>query len=128
VRWTRVSRFASLEREGWEVVVEPDQHGMPTRYHVVTRPENLVYIKTREPDLQALAGNPYYRQQPGLVSLTVDAAERALLFKFDGPQSAYAFWFCMGRDRNGAVRCTMAPGRVDTVVGTLTEVGRRALI
>ena len=40
--------FSSLELEGWEVVVEPDRHGMPTRYHVVTRPENLVYMKTRE--------------------------------------------------------------------------------
>ncbi len=125
--WARVSRLASLEREGWEVVVEPDQYGMPTRYHVVTRPENVVYIKTREPDLQALADNPYYRQQPGLVSLTVDAVERALVFQFDGPQNAHAFWFRMGLDRNGALCCTMAPGRVDTVVGTLTEAGRRAL-
>jgi hypothetical protein len=52
------SRLASLEREAWEVVVEPDRYRMPARYHVVTLPENAVYAKTREPDLQALAGNP----------------------------------------------------------------------
>jgi hypothetical protein len=127
VRWSRVSRLPTLEREGWEVVVEPDQHGMPTRYYVVTHPENMVYVKTREPNLQVLANNPYYAKQPGLVSLTVDAAARALIFQFDSPQNAYAFWLRAGLDRNGPIRCTIAPGRVDTVLGTLTEAGRRAL-
>jgi hypothetical protein len=127
VRWSAVSRVATLEREGWEVVVESDQHGMPTKYYVITQPENLVYVKTREPDLQVLVNNPYYCEQPGLVSLTVDAATRALVFQFDSPQSAYAFCFRMGRDPNGTLCCTMARGRVDTVVGTLTEAGKRAL-
>jgi hypothetical protein len=80
-RWAGASRLASLELEGWEVVVEPDKHGVLTRYYVVTRPENLVYVKTREPDVQALlktlANNPYYRQQPGLISVAVDAVARA---------------------------------------------------
>ena len=62
-----------------------------------------------------------------MVSLTVDAAKRTLVFQFNGPDSAYAFWFRMGRDRYGPLRCTIAAGRVDTVIGTLTEAGRRAL-
>ncbi len=66
-KWAAASYVATLELQGWEVVAEPDTHGMPTRYHVVTRPENLVYVRTREPDLQALANLPYFRQQPGLV-------------------------------------------------------------
>jgi hypothetical protein len=124
-RWARESRVATLEREGWEVVAEPDAHGMPTRYHVVTRPENAVYMKTREPDLEALAES--YRRQPGLVSLGVDAAARALVFRFNGPDTAHAFWMKMGIARHGPLHCTIAPGRVDTVIGTLTEAGWRAL-
>ena len=123
--WVAASRLASLELEGWEVVAEPDRYGMPTRYHVATRPENLVYVKTREPDLEALA--TYYRPQPGIVSITPDRVQRALVFKFDGPQSAFAFFFRMGREQDGPLRCAIAPGRVDTVIGTLTEAGKRAL-
>jgi hypothetical protein len=64
--WAAVSRLASLQHEGWDVVVEPDQQGMPTSYHLVTRPENMVYIKTREPDLGGLAAFPCPRKQsPG---------------------------------------------------------------
>jgi hypothetical protein len=126
-RWSAVSRLARRQQEGWKVVVEPDQHGMPTSYHVVTRPENMVYIKTREPDLEALASLPFYATQPGLVSTTVDASARALVFRFDGPQNAYAFWIRAGLDRGAPLRCAIAPGRTDTVVGTLTEGGRRAL-
>ena len=40
------------------------------------RPENQVYEKTRQRDLQALANNPYFRQQPGLVGCAVDDGAR----------------------------------------------------
>jgi len=121
------SRVASLEHEDWEIVVEPDQHGVPTRYHVVTRPENAIYMKTREPDLEVLARSPYYLQQPGLICTTTDVAARALVFRFDGPQNALAFLFRAGLDPDPPLKCAMAPGRADTVVGTLTESGLRLL-
>lgn len=125
--WARASRVATLEREGWEVVIEPDEHGMSTRYYVVTKPENAVYMKTREPDLQVLANSPYYRQQPGLVSLTVDLVARALVFTFDGPANAMAFWMRTGADPSRPLDCAMQRGRVDTVIGKLTETGAHIL-
>lgn len=67
------------------------------------------------------------RNRKKIIGSGVDAAERVVIFQFDGPPSTYAFWFRMGRDRNGALHCTMTPDRLNTVVRTLTEAGRRTL-
>jgi hypothetical protein len=45
--WVRASLLPGLEFEGWETVVANDRHGMPTSFHVRTRPENMVYVKKR---------------------------------------------------------------------------------
>lgn len=118
--WVRESRVPGLELEGWEIVVEMDRHGMPTSFHLPDRPENQVYVKTRQRDLQALANNPYFRQQPGLVGCAVDAVARTLSFQFDGPVNATAFIMRINRGPAG-MRCMMAPGRVDTAVVQVPE-------
>jgi hypothetical protein len=41
------SRVPTLEHEGWEVVVERDQQGRPTSFHVRNPTENQVYVKKR---------------------------------------------------------------------------------
>ena len=51
------SQVPGLELQGWELVVENDRHGMPTSFRVKTRPEDLVLLKTRYPDLHKLAGH-----------------------------------------------------------------------
>ena len=43
--WIHASRFAGLEYDAWELVIEPDRHGMPNSFHVRTKPENMVYVK-----------------------------------------------------------------------------------
>lgn len=82
--WCKESRVPTLELEGWEIVVETDRHGMPTSFCLPDKPENQVYVKTRQQDLQALANNSYFRQQPGLIGSSVDASARTLSFQFDG--------------------------------------------
>jgi len=123
VAWVGNSRLASLELQGWEVVVAKDRHGMPTSFHLRTNPENQVYLKTREPDLQAVANNPFWRMQPGLLSCDVNADARALEFRFSDPTSAMAFQMRMARSQNG-IRCQFAPGRVDTVLGRVGPAAR----
>jgi hypothetical protein len=123
VAWASDSRLASLELQGWEVVVEKDRHGMPTSFHLRDRPENQTYVKTRERDLQALANNPVWRAQPGLVSCTVDSDGRALVFRFSDPMQAVAFQMRIARGPGG-LRCQFAPGRVDTVLGYPIEPAR----
>ena len=113
--WCKESRMPTLELEGWEIVVENDRHGMPTSFYLPDRPENQVYMKTRQRDLHALANSPYFRQQPGLIGCSIDSAARTLSFQFDGPVNAAAFMMRINRGTSG-VRCTMAPGRVDTAV------------
>lgn len=120
VAWSRDSRLARLvELEGWEIVVEKDGQGMPTSFHLRDNPENQVFIKSREPDLKALAKNPFWRTQPGLMSCTVDTSINALVFRFTDPVSAATFLMRMERGKS-SVRCVPAPGRVDTVLGYLT--------
>ena len=63
--WAKLSSIAQLEREGWEILLEPDEHGILTRYHVSTRPENQVLMRTREPDLQSLVH--IFDGRPGFV-------------------------------------------------------------
>jgi hypothetical protein len=96
---------------------------MPTSFHLRTNPENQVYVKTREPNLQALANNPFWRTQPGLLSCAVNADARALEFRFSDPASAVAFQMRMARGQNG-IRCQFAPGRVDTVLGRISAAAR----
>jgi hypothetical protein len=47
VAWVHASRLPGLELDGWERVVEKDRHGMPTSFHLQTRPENQVFVKKR---------------------------------------------------------------------------------
>lgn len=115
VAWVRGSRLASLELQGWEVVAEKDAHGMPTSFHLRDRPENQVFVKKREPDLQTLANSPYWRTRPGFISCSVDVNARALVLRFADPTSAAAF---LVRAPTG-IRCQLAPGRLDTVLGHL---------
>jgi hypothetical protein len=124
VAWVNASRLPSLEFEGWEMVIEKDRYGMPSSFHLRTNPENMVFVKTRQPDLEKLANSPIWKSKPGLVSCTVSPDGRELVFAFDGPTQAIAFLLSMNRDPS-VIRCAMAPGRVDTVVGRLTEDGAR---
>jgi hypothetical protein len=48
VKWFGASRLPALEFDGWELVVERDRYGMPTSFHVQTKPENLVLVKKRQ--------------------------------------------------------------------------------
>jgi len=124
--WVGASRLAGLEYQGWEMVIEKDRHGRLASFHVRTKPENMVLIKTSQPDLGLLTNNPAWKNAPGLVSCTVSQDGRQLVFAFDGPTPALAFLFHMSRDRS-VIRCAMDPGRVDTVLGSLTEDGNRIL-
>jgi len=47
VAWAMISRLPLLELQGWEIVVEPDRHGMPTSFHLRDSPENQVFVKHR---------------------------------------------------------------------------------
>lgn len=115
-RWARRSRVAQLELEGWEVVVENDAHGMPTSFYIRDNPEDSVYIKTREPDLQKLAESPFWRGQAGLESCTVSSDRRGLVFKFADPTSLVAFQMRM-KGRTQGIRYERAPGSLDTLLG-----------
>jgi hypothetical protein len=125
--WIAESRLPALELEGWERVVELDRYGMPTCFCVAGGGEKLVYVKTREPDLQVFVNSPYFRQQPGLKTLAVDGVARALVFTFDTPTNALGFLFRASGVPNSPLRYAKEPGRVDTVRATLTEAGRRAM-
>ena len=123
--WCRESRLADLELEGWEVVVVNDPHGMLTSFHLRDISENQIYVKRRETDLQAFARHPHWKTQTGLVACDASADGQALVFRFSDPTSAVAFLMRMQRGQSG-IRCTIAPGRVDTVIGYPVEVGSRA--
>lgn len=118
VCWCAHSRVArKVDLEGWEVVLERDSRGTIVSYHVRTAPENMVLIKTRNPDLERLANLGFWsRQHPGLVSCEVGIGGRALVFQFGGdPGNAIACLFRMNQAHSGFL-CEMMPGRVDTVV------------
>ena len=118
--WCRESRLPTLKRQGWELVVESDSHGMPTSFYMPGVPENQVYVRTRQRDLHALANDPYFRQSIGMKGGSVDHAARAISFQFDGPVNAAALMMRINRSPVGLC-CTMAPGRVDTVVVHVPE-------
>jgi hypothetical protein len=53
VKWVRVSSFLPrLEHSGYEVVIENDCDGMPTRFVVQSRPETLVLAKRPTGDFE----------------------------------------------------------------------------
>jgi hypothetical protein len=114
--WVRESHVPRLELEGWEVVIENDRHGMPTRFIIRNSQENQVYVKTRKPDLQTLANHPFFKTQAGLISCTVSREPHALVFRFDNPVNAVAFQMRM-RGRTPGIHYQPMPGRVDTVLG-----------
>jgi hypothetical protein len=126
VSWVNVSRLAELEIAGWEKVIAKDRYGMPSSLYVKTNPENMVLVKTSKPDLSQLVDNAAWKNRPGLVSCTVSSDGDALVFVFNDPVSAYSFFMHMNMDPS-VIRCAMAPGRVDTVMGRLTEDGVRML-
>lgn len=119
VAWCFDSRLArKIELEGWEVVVENDHRGIATTYHLKDRPENQVLIKTRSPDLEALASraNVALKTEPGFLGCAVGSLDPPVLaFRFATPTDAVRFQLRM----SGGVspfRYSMAPGRVDTVL------------
>lgn len=113
--WCGESRLRTLERQGWELVMEADSNGMPTIFYRPGGREDLVYVRTRERDLNALANNPYFRQSIGMKGCSVDSVARTIAFRFDGPVSAMAFMMRINRGPSG-LRCVVAPGRVDTAL------------
>jgi hypothetical protein len=125
VSWVSESRVASLEFDGWEIVTEPDQRGVLTQFHVVTSPENMVLVKNKEPDLQALADLPFYRQQPGVESIEVRG--KTLVATFRSVANAVPYLFLMSQGHQRPVEWKQMPGRLDRLVGTITDEGRRAL-
>jgi len=45
--WVGATRLAGLELEGWEVVLERDNRGVVTSFHLCTHPENQIFVKKR---------------------------------------------------------------------------------
>jgi hypothetical protein len=96
--------------------MEKDARGVLGSFHLRTSPENAVLIKTRRPDLNALAAHPFFRAQPGLLSSGLSPDARELVLQFDGPTSAFAFQRRMNRQRS-EIHWERMPGRLDTVLG-----------
>ena len=118
IYWCAQSRVArKIDLEGWEVVVERDSRGTFVSYHVRTAPENMVLIKTRNPDLEGLANLAFWsRQHPGLVSCEVGIGGRPLVFQFGGdPGNAIACLFRMNQAQSG-FHCEMMSGRANAIV------------
>ena len=47
IGWARLSQLPSRELDGWEIVIEKDNHGRPSRFMVRDPRDTLVYVKRR---------------------------------------------------------------------------------
>lgn len=119
VAWCFDSRLArKVELEGWEIVVEKDSRGMPTSFHLRDNPGNQVLIKTRLPDLDALAirANVALRSQPGFLGCVVESISPPVLaFRFTTPVEAVRFQLNMSGGAS-PFRYSVASGRLDTIL------------
>lgn len=119
VAWCFDSRLArKVELEDWEVVVEKDNRGMPTSFHLRDKPENQVLIKTRSSDLDAIAAkaNVSLRGQKGFISCKVESINPPVLaFRFREPVDAIGFQIRMSAS-TGSFEYSLAPGRLDTIL------------